>query len=596
MGSFFGGAMGADFIERERLARRNAELDANLESCTLNDTEHLDDNHDTFNNETFDAQPVGTEFDFFSSTQANQARLSQPAGPGVVRKGMTMEEFEAQFAPKQAQAVQEVQSGMKRADETTVARRREQRMQRQAALAKYDGMMSRRDKEYIIRIQISQLLTDDPMADDFYSHMFQLSRGAAQSLTQSPSAGPPTAHAQPMAHTQPVPQSVAAADLQGLLGETPRVGRGQRSNTMARMQQQVQRIVNEARRRPKVAHVAAEGALGRISINSARNPKQAIQVQHDAGTHDAGTHGAARGPAASRRATLRAVETAYGAVLRMEQQVRAQQPSDAAYAEAREQAWTALGAAQPILNEYPHPLVRFLGVAKGTRLIPRLVPHLSVDQVLALTTTIIANFESLDVCRFGSFSLADAQRRDATALFLHAAMPPALAFMADTPLQIVNGLFALFMERNNVAWVARTRPAQVFLAVVLRRTAALKQAYADSAELFQSSELFQAAELYAHLFNALRGNVSALFPPPPPPAQLPGPADDVHAWQFLAALAAAASVEQQHMLVSEARGHVLASVQLAKSGRLPSDVASAITANVNLFLNALGLDASQVAA
>ncbi|KAJ2143220.1 DNA topoisomerase 2-associated protein pat1 [Coemansia sp. RSA 678] len=587
-GSFFGGAMGADFIERERMARRNAELDANLESCTLNDTEHLDDNHDTFNNETFDAQPVGTEFDFFSSTQANQARLSQSAQPGVVRKGMTMEEFEAQFAPKQVQVVQqqqpEVQGGMKRADEETVARRREQRLQRQAALAKYDGMMSRRDKEYIIRIQISQLLTDDPMADDFYSHMFQLSRGAAQSLTQSPSA------AQPMAHTQPVPQSVAAADLQGLLGETPRVGRGQRSNTMARMQQQVQRIVNEARRRPKVAHVAAEGALGRISINSARNPKQAIQVQHDAGPHDAGAHGAARGPAASRRATLRAVETAYGAVLRMEQQVRAQQPSDAAYAEAREQAWTALGAAQPILNEYPHPLVRFLGVAKGTRLIPRLVPHLSVDQVLALTTTIIANFESLDVCRFGSFSLADAQRRDATALFLHAAMPPALAFMADTPLQIVNGLFALFMERNNVAWVARTRPAQVFLAVVLRRTAALKQAYADSAELFQ------AAELYAHLFNALRGNITALFPPPPPPSQLPGPADDVHAWQFLAALAAAASVEQQHMLVSEARGHVLTSVQLAKSGHLPSDVASAITANVNLFLNALGLDASQVAA
>ncbi|KAJ2500485.1 DNA topoisomerase 2-associated protein pat1 [Coemansia sp. RSA 1972] len=590
-GSFFGGAMGGEFIERERLARRNAELDANLESCTLNDTEHLDDNHDTFNNETFDAQPVGAEFDFFNSTQANQARLSQSAQPGVVRKGMTMEEFEAQFAPKQVPVVQqpEVRGGMKRADEETVARRREQRLQRQAALAKYDGMMSRRDKEYIIRIQISQLLTDDPMADDFYSHMFQLSRGAAQSLTQSPPAGQPTAH------SQPVPQSVAAADLQGLLGETPRVGRGQRSNTMARMQQQVQRIVNEARRRPKVAHVAAEGALGRISINSARNPKQAIQVQHDAGAHDAGAHGA-RGPAASRRVALRAVETAYGAVLRMEQQLRTQQPSDAAYAEAREQAWTALGAAQPILNEYPHPLVRFLGVAKGTRLIPRLVPHLSVDQVLALTTTIIANFESLDVCRFGSFSLADAQRRDATALFLHAAMPPALAFMADTPLQIVNGLFALFMERNNVAWVARTRPAQVFLAVVLRRTAALKQAYADSAELFQSGELFQASELYAHLFNALRGNIAALFPPPPPLPQLPGPADDVHAWQFLAALAAAASVEQQHMLVSEARGHVLASVQLAKSGRLPSDVSAAITANVNLFLNALGLDASQVAA
>ncbi|KAJ2824130.1 DNA topoisomerase 2-associated protein pat1 [Coemansia erecta] len=492
---------------------------------------------------------------------------------------MTVEEFEAQFKQNNLNQQQQQPSNQQNddanplhkacADPETVARRREQRLQRQAALAKYDGMMSRRDKEFIIRIQISQLLTDDPAADDFYSHMFQLTQAQTQEARQA--------------------QSVGAADVQGLLGAAPRA-RGQRSNTMARMQQQVQRIVNEARRRPKVSHVATAGALGRISVNSARNPKQAIEVQqhHDAGHADAGP---VRGPAAARRATLRAVEAAYGAVLRMEQQVRAQRPGDAAYADAREQAWAALGAAQPIMAEYPHPLVRFLGVAKGARLVPRLVPHLSVDHVLALTTTIIANFESLDVCRFGSFSLgADATRRDATSLFLHAVMPPALAFLADTPLQIVNGLFALFMERNNVAWVARTRPAQVFLAVVLRRTGALKQAYAES------PELLQAAELYAHLFAALRGNVAALFPPPPPPAQMPGPADDVHAWQFLAALAAAASVEQQHVLVAEARGHVLASVQLAKSGRLPHDVAAAVTANVNLFLNALGLDASQVAA
>ncbi|KAJ2841425.1 DNA topoisomerase 2-associated protein pat1 [Coemansia brasiliensis] len=312
----------------------------------------------------------------------------------------------------------------------------------------------------------------------------------------------------------------------------------------------------------------------------------------------------ARSPAHERRATLRAIEAVYSAVLQLEQLLREQSRLPAgehravqtwatSYAQAQEQAWAELGAAQPITNTYPHPLVRFLAFSKGKRLIPRLVHHLSVDQTLALTTTIIANFESLDVCRFGSFSISSdvsARQRDETSLFLHAVMPPTLAFMAETPLQIINGLFALFMERNNVAWVARTRPAQVFMTVVLGRSAMLRQQQQQQ----QQQDLFQAAELYNHLFSVLRGSVPSLFPPLPTLGQTPRPTEDVHAWQFLAALAQSASVEQQHILVADARSVVLERVQLAKSGQVPSDVAAAIIGNVNLFLNALGLDASQI--
>ncbi|KAJ2889574.1 DNA topoisomerase 2-associated protein pat1, partial [Coemansia aciculifera] len=283
----------------------------------------------------------------------------------------------------------------------------------------------------------------------------------------------------------------------------------------------------------------------------------------------------------------------------------------ASYNEAKERVWVELEASQPISNTYPHPLVRFLSFAKGKRVFPRVVHHMSLDQVLALTTTIIANFETLDVCRFGSFgyggatgggggggdSVVAVRQREETDLFLHAVMPPALAFLSETSLQIVNGLFALFMERNNIAWVARTRPALAFLTMFLGRTAALKQQqqqqqateYGNNVDT--QEQLYQATELYGHLFNSLRGNLATVFPA----TAAVNPMEDLHAWQFLATLAVGASVEQQHTLVAEVREKVLEKVQLAKSGHLPADLAAALLANVNLFLNALGLDASQVA-
>ncbi|KAJ2633649.1 DNA topoisomerase 2-associated protein pat1 [Coemansia sp. RSA 1290] len=626
---FFGEGIGSAAdngqIARERAlfaAAGSDDMDKKLESLALEDNlgSQLDEDQDTFNAETFDAdvgEIANNDFDFFTHTAVNQGKLQHPSTadqgtvPTAPRKVLTLAELEAQFMQQQRPApLRGAEDGtsrlFRRADAETIARRREARLQREASLARYNNMMTRQDKERIVRIQISQLLTDDPAADDFYCHMFQLSRGTLIGA----------------AAAQPQQQPQQQKELDKLAKEARE--QRPRSNTqssMARMQQHVQRIVNEARRRPKIAHVAAEGALGRISVNSARNPKQVIQVQQrshagsisgqDIRTNSPSTYDIngmfasdARSPAHERRATLRAIEAVYSAVLQLEQLLREQSRLPAgehravqtwatSYAQAQEQAWAELGAAQPITNTYPHPLVRFLAFSKGKRLIPRLVHHLSLDQTLALTTTIIANFESLDVCRFGSFSMSSdvsARQRDETSLFLHAVMPPTLAFMAETPLQIINGLFALFMERNNVAWVARTRPAQVFMTVVLGRSAMLRQQQQQQ----QQQDLFQAAELYNHLFSVLRGSVPSLFPPLPALGQTPRPAEDVHAWQFLAALAQSASVEQQHILVADARSVVLERVQLAKSGQVPSDVAVAIIGNVNLFLNALGLDASQI--
>ncbi|KAJ2513312.1 DNA topoisomerase 2-associated protein pat1 [Coemansia sp. RSA 1939] len=707
--------------------------------------DRLDEDLDVFNDETFDGdigEIAGREFDFFQSTSNSQAQLffqpnqqqqqqqqqnSQPQqgnlpqlfqkmgisvqtapaptsnGPSSVSGNMSLAsaapsieqrmpfsfaELESQALHRQATPIQVNQPFSntlslreRRADPEVIAQRREERLRKQEELSRYNNMMSRHDKDYIVKIQVSQLLTDDPAADDFYCHMYQLSRGAlfgqrsmqadqqqqhqqqqqqagtsaAASSTAAAATGYPSAENVP-GHVQNANARPGASAESGARQESRPASslnrekaseqqkpshyvRPHRSNTqssMARMQQQVQRIVNEARRRPKSTHVLPEGVLGKISVNSARNPKQVIQVQrshagsissqqqtggsdprfyspnpHDLGGVFSGL-GDARNPAAERRKTLRSIETIYDLVLRVEQLIREQvrlplntdhpsvQKWISSYNEAKERMWAELDASQPISNTYPHPLVRFLAFSKGKRIIPRLVHHLSIDQVLALTTTIIANFESLDVCRFGSFSYASgssvsAQQREETDLFLHAVMPPTLAFLSETPLQIINGLFALFMERNNVSWVVRTRPALVFLTVILGRSSTLRQSGAHGFNGADQQDEFQAAELYSHLFNSLHGGLSSIFPPPAL-SQLPSPLEDLHAWQFLAALASGASVDQQHALVAEVREKVLEKVQLAKSGRLPAEIAAALISNVNLFLNALGLDASQVSA
>lgn len=54
------------------------------------------------------------------------------------------------------------------------------------------------------------------------------------------------------------------------------------------------------------------------------------------------------------------------------------------------------------------------------------------------------------------------------------------------------------------------------------------------------------------------------------------------------------SIHTKHFFLKLIRDRVMDNIVLAKRNRLPLDQASHRIANVNLFLHALGLDASQV--
>jgi DNA topoisomerase 2-associated protein PAT1 len=97
--------------------------------------------------------------------------------------------------------------------------------------------MTQSDKDFITRIQVSQLVTQDPYAEDFYAQVFN---AIHQSRT-----GNSRGH-----------QKVLSFGNSGGIGIIPSQERrsGRRENALNRMQVQIERIVNNAKKRESAPH------------------------------------------------------------------------------------------------------------------------------------------------------------------------------------------------------------------------------------------------------------------------------------------------------------------------------------------------------
>ncbi|CAG8610096.1 3557_t:CDS:10 [Ambispora leptoticha] len=466
-------------------------------------------------------------------------------------------------------------------------RKRREKQRKLADMAKYNGLMTQNDKDYINRIQISQLVTDDPYSDDFYYQIYT----AIRNRPAQPQMGTFSPH----------------ASGGGAMGHERRHRNRGSESGMLKVQQQVLRIVNDVRRKPKSTQLSLEGALGKIALNSVRNPRQLLQVStKHTDTHQ--NHASPSGgshqkvPSISshgvvdHRKVLRSIENIYWAVLRLEELKRNQEREakdkwQEKYTELVNKMWEELLVTEPIGVSFPHPFISILSVSKGKKVIPRVLRHCNKDQFTTLITMLVANFEALDVCKTaigGSNGNIKQSILDEVELFMNTVVPPLLQFVAEAPLKIVNGLLTLFIERNNIIWVAKSKVGLAFLTMFLSRAEILKQGggYMQGLPLPEEREIMQWQETYNRLFNQLQTYFLLSFPP------FMSNIDDMYVWQFLAAMAVGASMEQQHILVTEVRERVLETV--VQASRIPQDKATHKITNVNLFLHALGLDASQL--
>ncbi|GBE86561.1 topoisomerase II-associated protein PAT1 [Sparassis latifolia] len=563
--------------------------------------------------------------------QAEFINSMQPSGPQSEREAREEREMQEMLREEAMRKIMEAER---------MEERRRRKLTKIAHMARYNDLMTQSDKDFITRIQVSQLVTQDPYADDFYAQVYGAiirSRMGVQSQDE---------------------RVLKFGSGGGVgLGMAQR-GAGRRQSAMQRMEAQVERIVNNARLREKekISLNSLQGALGKTSGRSYKAaPRQLLQVDSGSSTSptlspahahiskaDTTRHadraGAAKeaakfgrealGSAAemnglehkdplTHRQTLIILEHLYDLVLEVEQQRRDQPPEDegfeawnAGFTVLVQQLWDGLQVMVPLETSNPHPFISLLTPIKGKRMLPRVARHLSTQQMLTVLTLLVACFSQLDVVIKAPIldSLEESQERadvdNQTEAFLSSVIQSILPVVAKAGLRLVSGLLGLLLELSNIVAITRTQPGIALLTLFLSRVEVIKQNMATATEISElpsPEETEQWQLMFDHLFQLLAPHLIFLFPSVRQNAisgvgynNIPD-ADviDQRVWQFLAALALHASLEQQQVLVTTLREIVLENV--TRGWVSDADEKRKKLANVNIFLNALGLDSSQIA-
>ncbi|BFZ58885.1 DNA topoisomerase 2-associated protein pat1 [Savitreella phatthalungensis] len=449
------------------------------------------------------------------------------------------------------------------------------RAQKIGQMARYNGVMSNGDKNYVLKVQISQLFHEDPEADDFYFTVHSTLRGRSE-LQQG------------LGHFEQTYMARA-----GQNNRRRRNGNNNETNPLVKMQQQVQKIVQNAKSRPKSTSLAVEGSLGKLSFSRVRQPKQTLVV------------GKLADPVMQRQSkkeVLATIERAYNLLLKLEQVLRQQQQQQQAGEEGSnvtadadalvDELWSTLRIMDQVdASVEIHPFIQLLQHSKGKKLIPRLYRSLSEQRRLTLLTVVVAHLDMLDVVRLARHDATpqlSKELKDEVDLFHQTVLPPLLNYVSSAPLNIVAALLLMLLGRNHLELLLMSKVGLSFLTMFISRAELAKQQSLESGDgggaTAQDLAGWQSA--YDGMFAKIEPKLTLIFPPPEPYT------DEVYPWQFLASLALAASPDQQHAIVNEARDRVLDNVQNTKT--LPPQIATLKRQNVNLFLNAIGLDASQL--
>ncbi|KAI6016762.1 topoisomerase II-associated protein PAT1 [Pisolithus marmoratus] len=532
--------------------------------------------------------------------------------------------------------------------------RMEEKRRRKAAkiahMSRYNDLMTQSDKDFITRIQVSQLVTQDPYADDFYAQVY----GAILRSRMGLQSG----------DERVLKFGSSGGVGLGLGQKVP----GRRQSAMQKMEAQVERIVSNARLREKEKGMhslqSLQGALGKTAGRSYKAaPRQLLQVDANnttptvSGTHPhiskddvqpdhrydsngaareaakigrealgdaAGADGVVRTEPLTHRQVLVALEALYDLVLSVEQLRRDQPPEDdplacaawsKSYNDLVEQIWVGLKVLIPLETSDPHPFISLLTPIKGKKLLPRLSRHIPAHRLPTLLTLLVACFSQLDVVaqahildtREDSPARQEVERQ--TAAFLGSVLQSILPVVARAELRLVTGLLGLLLDRSDIIQVAQTRPGIAMLTLFLSRVEIIKQGMSTATEatdLPTPEEAQQWQLVFDHFFQLLMPYFPILFPStrfalqPAPIATGPTVVRqtdllDQPVWQFLAAMALHASPDQQSTLVAGLRDKVLENVASVHKGWITDEEErSTKLANVNLFLHALGLDSSQI--
>ena len=415
----------------------------------------------------------------------------------------------------------------------------EQRRQRRAfkiqSMSKYNDIMTGGDKEFITRIQLAQLFTQDPYMEDFYC---QVHTAITKSRMQAMGQGGPNDDQGGIVTLGADGQRLGVGTAPVRQSNTPKAvpPRKIKETAMQRMTVQVERMVANAQKRSTAAEPNAllKGALGKQKLRSSVTaPRPILQVGKDGQEGDGSTAtaltnllkgrqnqpdaSAERKQPLSEKQVLVRLEQLYEIILDLEQIRRSQpiHPPDTfeqakhfrpdltqeeydnqksahdewtqKYDQEVEVMWQALLVQEPLEVSDPHPFISLLSVQKGHKLFTRLIRLLSHSQCLTILILVLACFPQLDVVRNAPIlSLSSAtmmrpaelalnkRKEQATESYLRFVHPVLDNLVSRLDLKMVAGLVALTQQRWDVASVLATRPGVALFTMLFNRAEMLK--------------------------------------------------------------------------------------------------------------------------
>ena len=228
-----------------------------------------------------------------------------------------------------------------------------------------------------------------------------------------------------------------------------------------------------------------------------------------------------------------------------------------------------------------------LSHAKGKKAMPRVFRHLDDQQRLTAITMIFVSLDQLDVV---AKALPNPAKPDAPVplpvreeidLFSQTVMPALFGSVGEAPLSIIAGIIGVLVDRTNVPLISLTKIGLSVLTMVLSRAEVLRESQQPSPST-NAAEWTHWNDLYNTLFDLVEPALPHIFPGKVTEA------DDVHVWQFLAAMGVGASPEQQQRLVIGVKERVMETVRVSRT--LPRELGEQRLGHVNLFMRAIGLD------
>ncbi len=435
------------------------------------------------------------------------------------------------------------------------------------------GFMNRFERELIQRIHTHQLTTDNPHMDDFYYQSLTKKRAASASNAAAAASAAPLLYF-------PLP-SVADREREF---HRRQQRRARREREMAAKEGREPENLLPVKSTKESSGEALELVLGKVTHSSSRKPRQQLQIPSTFAEGDSGVV-----LVSLHERVLTSIESVYAAVLSVEDcYLRAEGaavergegavPSEEV--EKRPEFAELLQTAQlQVAQELglqgnrsaeaaaDHEFIHFLTIPKGKGILSRALKILSSQQRERFLFKLVKFFDFLDVVRPETpVAVVDA--------FIASVLSPLVAFVGEAEWEtVLSALRDVFAKRSFV-WIALTKAGMVLLCILLSRLEILKAGEEVAAEVEE------AARVTERIFDALEGHLAELF------TVRVADNREFYAWQFLALLAMNVDSERKRNMIMELRDNILVIVESGEESSIH---------NLNVFLNALGLDASQLA-